>query len=200
MPSSDANFNAFHSTGLWLAVTTMPPLASWWRIDNNVVGVGARPASMTSQPTDIRPAVAARTNIGPEVRESRAMTTLARTSGFPGAFSDTYAPKAAAKCAMISGVSASPTLPRTPETLTIRSRGISNAMLIIVARILPRSRKEPLQQILQCARVLGIDPVATVDFVEVNAVRGFHRLHALHRLRVQHAAFFGLDHVDLERA
>jgi hypothetical protein len=52
--------------------------------------------------------------MGPETRESRPSTTV-----FPGPRRSTYAPKAAAKCAITSGVSPSPTRPRTPETLTM---------------------------------------------------------------------------------
>ena len=74
MPSEEASFSAFHCTGLWLAVTTMAPSACSPRIAKSVVGVGARPMSMTSQPTDCSAAPAARANIGPEVRESRPST------------------------------------------------------------------------------------------------------------------------------
>ena len=70
------NFRAFHSTGLWLAVTTMPPssrinsTASW------AVGVGTIPRSTTSMPARLSPADAAATKPGPDWRESRARATV----------------------------------------------------------------------------------------------------------------------------
>jgi hypothetical protein len=42
--------------------------------------------------------------------------------------SHSQAPNADAKRAITSGVSPAPTRPRTPDTLTIRSLGISNAI------------------------------------------------------------------------
>ena len=76
MPSGPANLRAFHSIGLWLAVRTMPPAARWCSTASCAVGVVTSPRSITSQPTDMRPADAARANIGPDVRASRARTTL----------------------------------------------------------------------------------------------------------------------------
>jgi hypothetical protein len=71
MPSSDTSLRAFHSAGLWLAVMPSPPAAPSSSTASRSVGVGTTPRSTTSHPTDWSPAVTARVNIGPEVRESR---------------------------------------------------------------------------------------------------------------------------------
>ena len=76
------NLSAFHSIGLWLAVRMMPPAARWWRAASWAVGVVVSPMSITSQPTETSPAIAACANIGPEVRASRPSTT-ARDLLFP---------------------------------------------------------------------------------------------------------------------
>ena len=68
---------------------------------------------MTSTPTDMRPAVAARANIGPLVRASRPRTT----TGLP--FCPPRHPSAAAWRATSSGVRSLPTMPRMPDTLII---------------------------------------------------------------------------------
>src|SRR2546425_8381800 len=83
MPSGPTNFSAFHSMGLWLAVSTMPPAARWCSTASCAVGVLTSPTSITSQPTDIRPAAAARANIGPDVRASRPSTTAVPRRGPP---------------------------------------------------------------------------------------------------------------------
>src|SRR5688572_16891911 len=72
--------------------------------------------------------------MGPDVRESRARTTRGRFARE----SRRYAPYALANRVMTSGVSPSPTRPRTPDTLTIRSCGISNdiALHYRITRIL----------------------------------------------------------------
>src|SRR6266566_9866995 len=77
---------------------------------------------MTSQPMELRPAVAACANMGPEVRASRPTTTDGRPARRPdGRFpSLAHVPKAAAQRATISGVRSVPTRPRIPDTLTIR--------------------------------------------------------------------------------
>ena len=62
---------AFHSAGLWLAVTATAPEAPASRAAKRIVGVGASPASTTSVPALTRPARAASESIRPEVRESR---------------------------------------------------------------------------------------------------------------------------------
>ena len=72
------------------------------------------PTSITSTPTDISPAVAARANIGPLVRASRPSTTSGGPSGLRA-----HAPSAAAWRATSSGVRSVPTIPRIPETLII---------------------------------------------------------------------------------
>jgi hypothetical protein len=71
--------------------------------------------SMTVQPTDCSAATAARWNIGPDTRLSR--PTTIRPSDFGRLLHQ--APNPAAYCTTISGVSASPTRPRIPDTLTI---------------------------------------------------------------------------------
>src|SRR5687768_16234746 len=55
--------------------------------------------------------------MGPDTRLSRPTTTFGRAPA--PAFAATQAPNADAKPATISGVSPSPTRPRTPDTLTI---------------------------------------------------------------------------------
>ncbi len=85
------------------------------------VGVVVSPREMTSQPMDARPASAAWTNIGPDVRASRPSTMIGRPR-FPS-FAQT--PNAAAQRAIISGVRSVPTTPRTPDTLIIRVSGMA---------------------------------------------------------------------------
>jgi hypothetical protein len=113
IPSGPTSLSAFHSIGLWLAVRISPAPAWWCSTASCVVGVGTTPRSMTSAPTDISPAVAARANIGPLVRESRPTTT----SGRPARAA--HAPNAAACRATSSGVRSVPTCPRIPDTLII---------------------------------------------------------------------------------
>ena len=80
--------------------------------------MGTTPRSTTSHPTDSRPGTAARASMGPDVLESRP------TKIGPSSPSDRRkAPKAAAIPAISSGVRGAPTLPRTPDTLTMRSDG-----------------------------------------------------------------------------
>ena len=69
-----------------------------------------------------------RVNMGPDTRLSRP-TTMVRTPE-----RDAQAPNAAAYVATISGVNASPTRPRTPDTLTINP---SNPMPLLVDAVLP---------------------------------------------------------------
>src|SRR5436190_23076625 len=124
MPSGPTNLRAFHSMGLWLAVSTIPPAARWCSTASWTVGVGTRPTSITPHPTDIKPAVAARANMGPDVRASRPRTTDGPLPRLPTPdswlLSLAHAPNAAAQRATISGVRSVPTSPRTPDTLTIR--------------------------------------------------------------------------------
>src|SRR5918992_1609597 len=91
-----------------------PPAARWYSTASWQLGVVVRPTSMTSHPTDCSAAMTARWNIGPETRESRP-TTIAR----PLARLAAHAPNAAANRPTTSGVSASPTRPRKPDTLII---------------------------------------------------------------------------------
>jgi hypothetical protein len=108
------NLSAFHSIGLWLAVTASPPAAPRSSTASCTVGVGAIPTSTTSQPTDCSAAITAR-----EHRPGDARVAPDHHDGPRAALPRAYAPNAAAKCAITSGVSPSPTRPRTPETLTI---------------------------------------------------------------------------------
>ena len=101
--------------GLWLAESMRPPAAWWCSTASWMLGVVVRPTSMTRAPTACRALIATRWNIGPETRLSRPSTTAPR----PPALATAQAPKPCAKRATISGDSASPTRPRTPETLTI---------------------------------------------------------------------------------
>ena len=75
VPPLTANLSAFHSAGLWLAVTPSPPAAPVSRTASISVGVGTIPSSVTLHPTESSPAMVARASIGPDVRESRPTTT-----------------------------------------------------------------------------------------------------------------------------
>jgi hypothetical protein len=52
MPDGPMNLSAFHSIGLWLAVTASPPAAPSSSTVSWTLGVGTMPTSTTSQPTD----------------------------------------------------------------------------------------------------------------------------------------------------
>ena len=118
VPPRTANFSAFHSAGLWLAVTAIPPAASASRTASISVGVGTMPSSTTSHPAERRPATTARCSIGPEVLESRPTTTFPRS---PSSLRNV--PYAAPRPVTSSGVRGAPTTPRKPDTLTMRSEG-----------------------------------------------------------------------------
>src|SRR5206468_11450 len=81
MPSDPTNFRAFHSMGLWLAVIAIPPPAWWCSTASCTVGVGTRPTSITSQPTEVSPPVTAAANAGPDVRASLPATPACRLPG-----------------------------------------------------------------------------------------------------------------------
>ena len=123
VPSGAANLRAFHSAGLWLAVTWIPPSAPDRSTSNMSVGVATIPRSTTSHPTERSPDAADIDNIAPEVRESRPMI---RVPSPAAALRD--APKAAASAQTSSGVNGSPTRPRNPDTLTTRPSGIFSGM------------------------------------------------------------------------
>src|SRR4051794_23645545 len=81
------------------------------------------PRSITSTPTDMSPAAAARANIDPLVRLSRPRTTVGRADGqtdWADWLDFDHEPRAAAYRATSSGVRSVPTCPRMPETLIIR--------------------------------------------------------------------------------
>jgi hypothetical protein len=114
------NLSAFHSMGLCDADSISPPAAWWCSTASWQVGVVVSPTSITWAPTLSSAALATRWNSGPETRLSRP-STMARDGAAPlprGRAID-HAPNAAAKRATTSGESASPTRPRTPDTLTI---------------------------------------------------------------------------------
>jgi len=101
-----------------------------------MVGVGAMPMSITVQPTDSSAPCTMRVNMGPETRLSRPTTTRRLP------LRDAQAPNAAAKVATTSGVNASPTRPRTPDTLTISpSNAIS--LLVMIRRDVSRFTRNP---------------------------------------------------------
>ena len=113
-PLDPIHLSAFHSIGLWLADSISPPAAWWCSTANWQPGVVVSPMSMTSQPTSCSVPTTMRWNMGPETRLSRP-TTMAREGLFP----IDHAPNAAAYRATTSGVNASPTRPRIPDTPTI---------------------------------------------------------------------------------
>jgi hypothetical protein len=125
VPSAPANLKAFHGAGLWLAVTPSAPAAPWWRTARRRVGVGTMPRRTTCTPTDWSPAVAAASNMAPLVRESRPRSTVTSP---PPASRRRKAPNPPASVAMSSGVRTSPTMPRKPETLTMRPEGKRRGM------------------------------------------------------------------------
>ena len=98
------------------------------------------PRSMTSTPTLMSPADAARANIGPLVRESRPSTTF----GIPAAAA--HEPSAAACLATSSGVRSLPTCPRIPETLII---SVSDTDSFRHTPILPHYRTQLLSHTRQ---------------------------------------------------
>ena len=102
----------FHGAGLWLAVIWTPPAARRNRTANLQLGVEVMPTSSTVQPAPTRPAVTAWRSISPLGRLSRERRTF---------WPRQKAPKAAANRAAASAVSPLPTIPRMPETETIRS-------------------------------------------------------------------------------
>ena len=131
VPSGAANLSAFHSAGLWLAVTSMPPNAPAFSTANMSVGVATIPRSTTEQPTDVSPAETAAVNMGPDVRESRPMMiSVGASPGAPPALPArrTKDPNDAANAQMKSGVNGSPILPLKPDTLTTSPSGIVRGM------------------------------------------------------------------------
>ncbi len=115
-PSREKGFSPFHSTGLWLAVISIPAAAFRCRTRNPQVGVATMPASITWQPTDSSPTCTASMSIWPVERPSRPTTTVPRSARMPSA------------CENLTtkfGSSPSPTIPLKPEMLRIRSGTIS---------------------------------------------------------------------------
>ena len=104
-PSCLTNFSAFQLEGLWPAVMEMPPCAPVSRTASCRLGVGQTPRSTTSQPVASRPDTTAAWTMGPDGRGSRPTRIRPRSR---------YVPNACAKLTMSSGVSVSPTMPRTP--------------------------------------------------------------------------------------
>src|SRR5512143_3221203 len=139
-PSLPTNLSAFHSGGLWLAVIAMPPCAPSWRTSSCTVGVGTTPRSLTRQPLEARPATTACRTISPDVRGSRPIATRPPP---------TQVPKAWAKRATSSGVSESPTTPRTPEMLVF-SVGMAR-----MASSDPEALARPVGELLRARRVAG---------------------------------------------
>ena len=105
------NFSAFHSAGLWLAVMAIPPCAAVWRTPSCTVGVGHTPMSTMRLPAESRPAMTACRTISPDVRVSRPTTIRPGPMAVPNAW---------AKRVSRTGVSESPTTPRTPEMEILR--------------------------------------------------------------------------------
>ena len=116
-PSPSRHLRPFHSIGLWLAVTAMPPSAPSARIMSPTVGVIATPMSTTSQPTDASAPCTARASDSPPKRPSRATTSFGRR---PATSVRICEPNAAAKVAATTGVIVLPTMPRAPETESMR--------------------------------------------------------------------------------
>src|SRR5262245_18138831 len=88
----------------------MPPAAFSRQTASPTVGVGATPTSCTSQPASNSPARTAWRNIDPLGRPSRPSTTRPPPRCVPSAEANDRTAEA---------VSPSPTMPRTPDTLTI---------------------------------------------------------------------------------
>ena len=97
--------------GLCEAVMITPPSQPSLRVIHAQAGVDAMPRSTTLTPPASRPAVSAPRIIGPDVRLSRpTATVLPAPSIVAYALPNSHATR---------GVSVPPTVPRTPETLTI---------------------------------------------------------------------------------
>ena len=71
-----SSLSAFHCLGLWLAVMMMPPSASAMVTASSVVGVVARPMSMTSNPIPMSVPQTMLLTISREMRASLPTTTF----------------------------------------------------------------------------------------------------------------------------
>ncbi len=110
------HFRPFHSTGLWLAVTTIPA-APRSIAATPTVGVAAMPRRITAAPVRCSPSTAACSIHAPEGRGSRPSTIV---GGPLPVVALTYDANAAAKRRATSAVIDSPTMPRAPETESMR--------------------------------------------------------------------------------
>ena len=77
-PSWLSSLSAFQFIGLWLAVMIIPPCAPSPVTAISVVGVVARPISVTSHPHDRRVPLTTRSSAPPERRASRPITIRGR--------------------------------------------------------------------------------------------------------------------------
>src|SRR5437016_2141906 len=111
MPVEDMNFRPFHSIGLWLAVSDIPPDAPSCSTANCTVGVGTTPSATTSQPMERRVDDTILPATFPVILPSRPSTIVPRLQ---------YSANAAEYFTRTSGVRLSPTMPRMPDMLTIK--------------------------------------------------------------------------------
>ncbi|VVB56761.1 Uncharacterised protein [uncultured archaeon] len=133
MPFPSTNLRAFHSGGLWLAVTMMRPSAWRWWAAHSAAGAVRMPTSSTSQPPSIRPAAAACERQGEVRRMSRARTTDGREEEevfcfgfFPFAFSfltNCEKPKPKSMAARASSSSKRARTPLVPIASAMRADG-----------------------------------------------------------------------------
>src|SRR5579859_8059689 len=126
------NLSAFHSTGLWLAVTTMPPASSPTSTAICAVGVGTMPRSTTFTPDWASDSAAAFANMGPDWRESRASATRC-----PPRFRRKE-PNAPAYRRTTSSVRSLPPIPRRPLTERMR---LDIVAIIYRLAVLPSCRQ-----------------------------------------------------------
>ena len=139
-PSGPKNLSAFQLASLWLPVMAMPPDAPSSRIAKETSGLELTPRSITRQPVERRPETTAARKAVLDRRVSRPITT-----GPP----PHHVPKAQAKFTISSGVSASPTTPRTPEVPILSSRRAMVTPLLAVLRHSGRLRRarSPLRRL-----------------------------------------------------
>src|SRR5690349_9636907 len=100
------NLSAFQRAPLWLPVIEIPPAAPISRTAKQTIGLGVTPRSITSQPHESRPDTTAARTMPDDCRVSRPITTGAPSH---------HVPNAHAKLTTNSGVSESPTTPRTQD-------------------------------------------------------------------------------------
>ena len=115
-PDASRHLKPFHSIGLWLAVEISAPSACVCNTITPTVGVMATPRSVTRQPARSKPSMACSKSSAPLSRPSRPVITC----GALFECSINHEPKAKPNACATCGVMVFPTMPRAPETLSIK--------------------------------------------------------------------------------